>query len=164
MPMSDRLALALVALLAVAFPVTWVTPLMTVKVRLAFWASGTDVTVLSTLQALWADDPVLALVLSLMTLVAPMLKLIGAALILLRLLSPRVEGVLWLLGRLAMADVLLMVVYMAVFKGIDGGTITTGWGLWVYTGAVLGSLGLSLWLARRKAALPGAPAQATRGA
>lgn len=164
MPMSDRLALAFVALLAVAFPVAWVMPLMTVKIRLAFWASGTDVTVLSTLQALWADDPVLALVLSLLTLVAPMLKLVGAALILLRLLSPRVEAVLWLLGRLAMADVLLMVVYMALFKGLDGGTITTGWGLWAYTAAVLGSLGLSLWLARREAALPGAPVQATRGA
>jgi len=164
MPLADRLALAMIALLAVAFPVAWFAPLMTVKVRLVFWASGTDVTLISTLQALWSDDPVLALVLGFLTLVAPMLKLLGAALVVLHLLSPRVEGALWLLGRLAMADVLLMVVYMALFKGLDGGTITTGWGLWVYTGAVLGSLGLSLWLARRKPALPGAPAQATRGA
>ena len=164
MPHADRLALGLTALLAIAFPVAWFAPLMTVKVRLIFWASGTDVTVISTLQALWSDDPVLALVLSFLTLVAPMLKLLGAALIVLHLISPRIEGALWLLGRLAMADVFLMVVYMALFKGLDGGTITPGWGLWAYTGAVLGSLGLSLWLARRKVALPGASAQATRGA
>jgi paraquat-inducible protein A len=147
-PARNRLAVVLIGLLALAFPVAWFAPLMTVKVRLAFWASGTDITLISTLQALWADDPVLALVLSFLTLVAPMVKLLGSALILLGLLSPRTDGALWLLGRLAMADVFLIVVYMALFKGLDGGTITPGWGLWAYTGAVLGSLGLSLWLAR----------------
>jgi hypothetical protein len=45
--------------------------------------------------------------------------------------------------------VFLIVVYIALFKGLDGGTITAQWGLWAYTGAVLGSLGLSLWLSRR---------------
>ncbi len=164
MPFADRLALGLIAVLAIAFPVAWFAPLMTVKVRLIFWASGTDVTVISTLRALWVDDPALALVLIFLTLVAPMLKLLGSALIVLHLLSPRIEGALWLLGRLAMADVFLIVVYMALFKGLDGGTITPGWGLWAYTGAVLGSLGLSLWLARRDAALPGAHRAGTRGA
>jgi paraquat-inducible protein A len=164
MPLADRLALALTALLAVAFPVAWFAPLMTVKVRLVFWASGTEVTLISTLQALWADDAVLALVLSFLTLVAPMLKLLGTALILLGLLSRRVEGVLWLLGRLAMADVFLIVVYMALFKGLDGGTLRPGWGLWAYTGAVLGSLVLSLWLAMRDAGWTGPRGHGTRGA
>ena len=149
MLLSDRLALALTALLAIAFPVAWAAPLMTVKVRLAFWTSGTDISLLSTLQALAADDPALALLLGFLALVAPMLKLLGMALILTGRLDPRAEGALWTLGRLAMADVFLIVVYIALFKGLDGGTITPQWGLWAYTGAVLGSLGLSLWLNRR---------------
>lgn len=148
MPAVRLWALGLTGVLALAFPVAWFAPLMTVKVRLAFWASGTEISLVSTLQSLWADDPALTLVLSFLTLVAPMLKLAGAALVLLGLLSPRTEGALWWLGRLAMADVFLIVVYMALFKGLDGGTITPEWGLWAYTGAVMGSLGLSVWVAR----------------
>ncbi len=149
MPLPDRLALLACALLALAFPVAWAAPLMTVKVRLAFWTSGTDISLLSTLQALAADDPALALLLGFLAMVAPMLKLLGMALILTGRMNPRADGILWTLGRLAMADVFLIVVYIALFKGLDGGTITAQWGLWAYTGAVLGSLGLSLWLSRR---------------
>lgn len=149
MPLSDRLALLACAMLALAFPVAWAAPLMTVKVRLAFWTSGSDISLLSTLRALAEDDPALALVLGFLALVAPMLKLLGAALILTGWLDTRAETALWTLGRLAMADVFLIVVYLALFKGLDGGTITPQWGLWAYTGAVLGSLGLSLWLNRR---------------
>lgn len=160
MPLPRALAFAAIALLAVAFPVAWFAPLMTVRVRLAFWASGSEISLISTLQALWADAPGLALVLSFLTLAAPMLKLLGMALVLGGALSPKADGALWLLGRLAMADVFLIVVYMALFKGIDGGTIAPHWGLWAYTAAVLGSLSLSLWTRR----LPPAPATGTRGA
>jgi paraquat-inducible protein A len=160
MSLSDRLALLACALLALAFPVTWAAPLMTVKVRLAFWTSGADISLLSTLQALAADDPALALLLGFLAMVAPMLKLLGMALILTGWLDPRAEGALWTLGRLAMADVFLIVIYIALFKGLDGGTITPQWGLWAYTGAVLGSLCLSLWLNRRWTP---PPARGTRG-
>ena len=146
--MTRRLALCAIALLALAFPVAWFAPLMTVRVRLAFWASGTDISLISTLQSLWADDPALALVLSFLTLAAPLLKLLGMALVLLGWLSPKADGALWLLGRLAMADVFLIVVYMAMVKGIDAGQITPHWGLWAYTAAVLASLGLSMWIGR----------------
>lgn len=148
MTLARSLVLAAIAGLAIAFPVAWFAPLMTVKVKLAFWGSGTNVSLISTLQSLWAEAPVLALVLSFLTLAAPMLKLLGMGLMLTGLLSHRAEGALWLLGRLAMADVFLIVVYMALFKGIDAGTITPQWGLWAYTGAVLGSLGVSLAMGR----------------
>jgi len=146
---ADRLALSATAALALAFPLAWFAPLMTVKLKYAFWASGTDVTLVSTLQSLWAQDPALALVLSFLTLVAPTLKVLGSGLILTGLLSPRSEGALWAIGRLAMADVFLIVVYIALFKGIDGGTVVLRWGLWLFTCAVLGSLGLSLYIAAR---------------
>lgn len=143
----DWLALALAAALAVAFPIAWFAPLMTVKVSFAFWASGNQVSLISTLQSLWAEDAGLALLLSFLTLAAPMIKVLGTGLIITGLLSPRAEAGLWLLGRLAMADVFLITVYMAMFKGLDIGTIRIEWGLWAYSCAVLGSLLLSLWLA-----------------
>lgn len=149
MSLTDRLALGAIALLALAFPLAWFAPLMRVKVRFAFWASGTEITLVSTLQALWAEAPALAIVLGFLTLVAPMLKLLGMALVLTGQLAPRAEAVLWTLGRLAMADVFLIVVYIAMFKGLNGGTITPQWGLWAYTGAVLGSLTVALVVTRR---------------
>ena len=164
MPAARLAALGLVGVLALAFPLAWFAPLMTVKVRLAFWTSGTEISLISTLQALWADDPALALVLGFLTLAAPLIKLAGAALVLLGRLSPGAEGLLWWLGRLAMADVFLIVVYMALFKGLDGGTITPEWGLWAYSGAVLGSLGLSVWLARLVPHWTGGAGPGTRGA
>jgi paraquat-inducible protein A len=136
--------IALTALLAVLFPVAWFAPLMTVKVRLAFWADGTDLTLISTLQSLWFEDAVLGLLLTFAAIVAPTVKVLGTALVLLHLLSPRVQGVLWHIGRFAMADVFLIAVYVAMFKGLDGGTITIGWGLHLFTACVIGSLLLSL--------------------
>lgn len=142
--MSRPLALALTAALAVLFPVAWFAPLMTVKVKLAFWAGGTDLSMISTLQSVWTEDAALGLVLTFAAIVAPTVKVLGTGLMLLRLLSPRVGGVLYHIGRFAMADVFLIAVYVALFKGMDGGTITTGWGLWLFTGCVLASLALSL--------------------
>jgi uncharacterized paraquat-inducible protein A len=136
--------LVLTAALAVAFPVAWFAPLMTVKVRLAFWASGTDLSLIGTLQSVWAEDAALGLVLTFAAVVAPTVKVLGTGLMLTGLLSPRVEGALWHLGRFAMADVFLIAVYVAVFKGIDGGTITFGWGLYLFTACVFASLLLSV--------------------
>ena len=149
------LGLAAVAALMVAFVVSWFAPLMLVTLKYAFWMEGARISLISTLQGLWADDPALALVLSFLTLMAPMVKLLGTGLLLAGLLSPKVEGALWLIGRLAMADVLLIVLYIAIFKGLDGGTIKPLWGLWLYTAAVLASLGLSLAVQRHhQARLP----------
>lgn len=130
------------------FVTSWFAPLMVVQLKYAFWMEGTAVSLISTLQGLWADDPVLALVLSFLTLMAPMVKLLGMGLIATGLLDPKAKGILWILGKLAMADVLLIVLYIAIFKGLDGGTITLQWGLWLYTAAVLASLALSLTTAK----------------
>lgn len=136
--------IALTALLAVLFPLAWFAPLMTVQVRLAFWAQGTDLSLISTLQSVWSEDAALGLVLTFAAIVAPVVKVLGTALVLMRLLSPRAQGVLWHIGRFAMADVFLIAVYVALFKGIGGGTITLGWGLHLFTACVIGSLLLSL--------------------
>ncbi len=148
--MTTKNALILANLaLAILFPVAWFAPLMTVNVRLAFWAGGTDLSVISTLQSLWAEDAVLALLLTFAAIVAPTVKVIGTGLILARLLSPRVQGALHAIGKLAMADVFLIAIYIALFKGLDGGTITIGWGLYLFTFCVVASLLISMAAARR---------------
>ncbi len=130
--------------LLVLFPVAWFAPLVTVSSSLRFWAEGTTLSVISTLQTLWSDDPVLGLVLTFLAIVAPTLKVLGLALIHARLLSPRVQGALFVLGRFAMADVFLIAVYVALYKGLAIGTITVGWGLYLFTGCIVASLMLSL--------------------
>ncbi len=49
---------------------------------------------------------------------APYLKTIGLALLHFRLLSPRVLPALHILGKLAMADIFLIALYIVVAKGV----------------------------------------------
>lgn len=135
------LALANLALV-VLFPVAWFAPLM--QVRLWRWGAEREISVVSGLQALWADDPPLALLVTFFAIVAPTIKVLGLALVHFRLLSPRLLASLFLVGRLAMADVFLIAVWIVAFKGLGIGQITVLWGLWLFTGCILASLVLSL--------------------
>ena len=156
--MTAPLALRLSNLvLLVLFPVAWFAPLMSV----ATLFKGREISIISGLQALWETDPALALVVTLFAIFAPMAKVAGLALIHWRLLKWRVLPVLTWLGKLAMADVFLVALYIVVAKGIGVGRIETAWGLWLFTGLILASLALSAWTARlvRRPARP-APAGA----
>lgn len=138
--------LALVAL----FPVAWFAPLMTVK--LWRWGAEREVSVITGLQTLWADDPILALLVTFFAIVAPTIKVLGLALVHFRLLSPRLLGALFWVGRLAMADVFLIAVWIVAFKGLGIGSIEVLWGLYLFTACILASLLLSLateWHRRR---------------
>ena len=53
-----------------------------------------------------------------------------------------------ILGKLAMADVFLIALYVVLARGAAIGRLETAWGLWVFTAAVLVSLGLALWTER----------------
>ena len=143
------LALANLALVGL-FPVAWFAPLMTVQ--LWRWGAEREISVITGLQALWADEPLLALLVTFFAIVAPTVKVLGLALVHFRLLSPRMLGVLFLVGRLAMADVFLVAVWIVAFKGLGIGSVTVLWGLWLFTACILASLGLSLateWQRRR---------------
>jgi len=128
--------------LMVAFPVAWFSPLM--GVQLWRWGGVQEVSVITGLQALWADDPVLALLVTFFAIVAPTIKVLGLALVHLRQLSPRMLGALFAVGRLAMADVFLVAVWIVAFKGLGIGTIVVLWGLYLFTACILASLLLSL--------------------
>lgn len=129
--------------LLVAFPLVWFAPLA--RMGLTPWFGLSDISVISGLQALWSADPVLALVVTFLAIFAPWAKTIGIALLDFGLLSPKALPALQWLGRLAMADVFLVALYIVLVKGMGLGHIETAWGLHAFTALIL----LSLWLSHR---------------
>ena len=124
--------------LLVLFPIAWFAPLL----RAGFlpFFDLDSISVVSGLQALWRTDAVLALLVTFLAVFAPYLKTIGLALVQFNLASPRILGALHLLGRLAMADIFLIAIYIVLAKGIGVGRVETGWGLYLFTFCVLASL------------------------
>lgn len=144
--LTSPLALANLALL-ILFPVAWFAPLLRAGLLPLFGLS--EISVVSGLQSLWQSDVALALLVTALAIFAPYLKTLGLALIHMRLLSPRVIGVLHVLGRLAMADIFLIALYIVVAKGVGVGRIETAWGLYLFTACVLASLAIG-WASARK--------------
>jgi paraquat-inducible protein A len=129
------------------FPIAWFAPLLRAGILPLFKLS--EISVISGLQALWKSDVFLALIVTIFALFAPYLKVIGLALIQFRLASPRILPALHFIGKLAMADVFLIALYIVVVKGVGVGKIETAWGLYLFTGCILASLTISF-LSRRK--------------
>ncbi len=136
-----RLAPLLNLSLLILFPVAWFAPLLRAGLLPLFGLS--EISVVSGLQSLWATDPALALLVSFLALFAPYAKVVGLALIDFGLLSRRALPMLRLMGRLAMADIFLIALYIVLAKGAGLGTIETAWGLWLFTACVALSLLLS---------------------
>jgi uncharacterized paraquat-inducible protein A len=133
--------------LLVLFPIAWFAPLMRAGLLPIFGLD--EVSVMTGLQSLWESDVILALIVTAFAIFAPYLKTIGLALIHFGLLSPRVLPALHVLGKLAMADIFLIAIYIVLVKGIGLATVETAWGLYLFTGCILASLGLSIWTGRQ---------------
>ncbi|MFN0116233.1 MAG: paraquat-inducible protein A [Paracoccaceae bacterium] len=129
--------------LLVAFPLSWFAPLLRAGLLPLF---GLDsISVVTGLQALWREDAALALLVSFLALFAPYAKTLGLALIHFDLASSRLLPALAVLGRLAMADVFLIALYIVVAKGVGVGRVETAWGLYAFSACIL----LSLWIGWR---------------
>ncbi|MDG1282136.1 MAG: paraquat-inducible protein A [Pseudorhodobacter sp.] len=137
-----RLVIALNLALLVLFPLSWTAPLIRAGV-LPFFDLA-EISVLSGLQALWREDVFLALLVTGLAIFAPYLKTLGLALVHFKLLSPRLLPALTVLGKLAMADVFLIALYVILVKGIGLARVETAWGLYLFTACVLASLAISL--------------------
>lgn len=148
--MQTALRLANLALL-VLFPVAWFAPLLRAGLLPLFGLS--EISVITGLQSLWQTDVFLALLVTVFALFAPYLKTLGLALVQFGLLDNRVMPVLTVLGKLAMADIFLIALYITVAKGIGVGRIETAWGLYLFTACILTSLAIGL-LSHRRAAHP----------
>ena len=132
--------------LLVLFPVSWAAPLVRAGVLPLFGLS--EISVLSGLRSLWQTDVILAVLVALFAMVAPMAKTMALALIQIGRAPRRWLNALTWLGRLAMADVFLIALYITLAKGIGIGRVETAWGLYLFTACVLLSLALSYWTKR----------------
>lgn len=129
--------------LLVAFPIAWIAPLVRAGLLPLFGLS--EISILSGIASLWREEEVaLALLVALLALVAPMAKTVLLALIHFRRAPDRLLPALEILGKLAMADVFLIAVYVTLAKGLAVGRVETAWGLWLFTVCVLVSLAVSL--------------------
>ena len=81
--------------------------------------------------------------LALLALVSPMVKTICLTLIHLSKAPARLLPALEIAGKLAMADVFLIAVYITLAKGIAVGRVETAWGLYLFTACILTSLFIS---------------------
>lgn len=129
--------------LLILFPIAWFAPLLRAGLLPLFGLS--EISVISGLQSLWGSDVILALLVTFFALFAPYVKCAGLALVQFGLLDRRVLPSLTVLGKLAMADIFLIALYVVLAKGIGVGTVEVAWGLYLFTACILTSLGLSLW-------------------
>lgn len=127
--------------LLILFPLAWFAPLMRAGLLPLFGLS--EISVISGLQSLWKSDVILALLVTTFALFAPYLKTIGLALTHFDLLSPKLLPALSWIGKLAMADVFLIALYIVVAKGVGIGKVETAWGLYLFTACILASIVIS---------------------
>ncbi|MDE3120911.1 MAG: paraquat-inducible protein A [Paracoccaceae bacterium] len=128
--------------LLILFPIAWTAPLLKAGLLPLFGLS--KISVLTGLRSLWRTDPWLAALVTLFAVVAPYVKTVGLALLHARGLGQNAREALQLLGKLAMADVFLLALYIVLVKGVGMGRVEPAWGLYLFTGCVLLSLAVSL--------------------
>jgi paraquat-inducible protein A len=121
--------------LLILFPIAWFAPLLRAALLPIFGMD--EISVITGLQSLWETDAILALLVTFLAIFAPYAKTIGLALLHFNLLSPKTLPALHILGKLAMADIFLIAIYIVVVKGIGLATLETGWGLYLFTACVL---------------------------
>lgn len=128
-------------LLLVAFPITWFAPLLRAGILPLFRLS--EISVMSGLKSLWQTDVYLALLTTILALVAPYVKTLSLAFMHFGRLDKRSLPLVHFLGKLAMADVFLLALYIVVIKGIGVGRVEAGWGLYAFSACILISLAIS---------------------
>ncbi len=133
--------------LLVLFPIAWFAPLLRAGFLPLFGLS--EISVVTGLQSLWESDIPLALLVTFLAIFAPFAKTLGLALLQFGLLSASTLPALHILGRLAMADVFLIALYIVVVKGVGLAHVEVAWGLYLFTFCILASMALA-WATERQ--------------
>ena len=132
--------------LLLLYPISWFAPLMRAGLLPLFGLS--EITVWTGVKSLWASDIVLALIVTVFALIAPYAKTIGLTAVQFGWLRRDALPALSVMGKLAMADIFLIALYITIAKGIGIGRIETAWGLYLFTACILASLLVSVLEAR----------------
>jgi len=136
--------------LLILFPLAWFAPLLEAGLLPLFGLA--KISVISGLQALWQTDVFLALVVTVFAIFAPIMKTLGLALMHFGYLSRRLIPAMAFLGKLAMADIFLLALYIVVVKGVGIGQVRVSWGLYLFTACILASLAITYLTEKKKAA------------
>lgn len=136
-----RLLVAANLALLVLFPVAWFAPLLRAGLLPLFGMD--EISVVSGLLSLRETDPFLAALVAFFALLAPYAKTLALVAVQFGLASRALLPAITWAGRLAMADIFLIALYIVVARGVGVGRVETAWGLYLFTGAILGSLAIS---------------------
>lgn len=128
--------------LLILFPIAWFAPLM--RAGLLPFFKLNEISVISGIASLLDKDLFLAVIVIVFALIAPMFKILGTAAIQWGRAPDRLLPVIQIMGKLAMADVFLVAMYVVIAKGVGVGRLEIGWGLYLFTACVLTSLIISL--------------------
>ncbi|SEW21071.1 Paraquat-inducible protein A [Aliiroseovarius sediminilitoris] len=137
--------------LLIVFPIAWFAPLMRAGINLPLFGLR-EVSVISGLQALWDTDVILALLVTFFAVFAPIMKVLGLALIQFGMMRRKMLPIFNILGKLAMADIFLIALYIVIVKGVGMAKIETGWGLYLFTACILTSIAISFATGKRQRA------------
>ena len=133
-----RPVVALNLILLLLYPAAWLAPLA--RAGWLPYFSGNEITILGGVSDLWQSDAALATLVALFAIVIPYAKTLCLAAIHFGYLGPRALPVVEIIGKLSMADVFLIALYIVLVKGVGIGHVASAWGLWLFTGCVLASL------------------------
>ena len=135
------------------YPISWFVPLFEVGLineiklnweifnkKLPVLFEMNEVSIFTSVQVIWQNDPYLALLVTFFALVAPLIKVMGMLLIQLNLMSTTLKPVVAYVGKLAMADVFLIAFACVIIKGVNLGEMNVLWGTYMFSGCVLLSI------------------------
>lgn len=141
--------------LLILYPIAWLAPLA--HAGLLPFFRGTELTIFSGISDLWDSDIALAMIVAIFAVVMPYFKTILLALIQFDLVQgQRWMTILEIAGKLSMADVFLLAMYVVVVKGVGVGHVDIAWGLYLFTALVLTSLAITIGHKRAQRDIEGA--------
>ncbi|MEM7057505.1 MAG: paraquat-inducible protein A [Pseudomonadota bacterium] len=142
-----RSAEAVNLLLLAAYPAAWLAPLA--EAGVVSWWSGNNITILGGVADLWEIDKALSILVAVLAILIPYAKTIALSAIHFGKLGPASLPMIETIGKLSMADVFLIALYVVVVKGVGIGHVDTAWGLWLFTACVLASIWVG-WATKKK--------------
>ena len=128
--------------LLILFPIAWFAPLLRAGLLPIFGLS--EISIASGILNLLDTDIFLALIVLFFAVIAPLVKTVGLAGIQFGVIPNHHLPKVKFAGKLAMADIFLIALYIVLIKGgIGVGKVETAWGLYLFTFCVIASLALS---------------------
>jgi paraquat-inducible protein A len=144
---------AVLVILAVSFPFVLFLPLLTTRISLI---SYHEIFLAQVAYDLFFKDKFLFVIVFVFGFVIPTLKMILSVVCwyssetwLGRYLSPKID----ILSKLSMLDIMLLAVFIIVFKGVGIAVVQVRYGLYVYTGLVVASLIVNVLVTHRARAV-----------